>query len=267
MEYSMSRDAFVIGSSVKGGFNRKQLRMFGIHWPPMKGWFKRAVNGFITEEQYAEFLRLSNRGYSKSFIEHAVDAFKSGDFSGLGIPIPEIKSFIQNDSTVLNEKIAVTAASSLEGKDIIIYTDGACLPNPGGKGGWAFIATWADRRLSRAGFYPNTTNNRMELMAAIEAIKAVREKVDESRNKIGIYTDSQYIILCVQNYGAWKARKKKSIPNEDLIQQLVMLSERLSVDFQWVRGHNGNEFNEECDFLANRAAELQQPYKDYARIR
>ena len=129
---------------------------------------------------------------------------------------------------------------------ITIYTDGSCLGNPG-RGGWA--AVFADKEIS--GGEKNTTNNRMELTAVIQALKAT-----EPKSKIELFTDSNYvkdgITSWIKNWkkNGWKTSNKKPVLNKDLWQQLDKLVEKRKVKFNWIKGHSGNELNERCDILA-----------------
>lgn len=136
-------------------------------------------------------------------------------------------------------------------KKVEIYTDGACTGNPGNGGyGAVLIYNGAEKRIS-AGFR-KTTNNRMELMAAIEALKLLREKCE-----VILYSDSKYLTDAV-NAGwidswvknGWKKSDKKPVLNRDLWEKLLELTGQHTVSFVWVKGHAGNEYNEVCDALA-----------------
>ena len=150
-------------------------------------------------------------------------------------------------------------------KDIIIYTDGSCLFNPGDKGGWAFIALWGGTQLSCAGFAPKTTNNRMELTAAIEALTEIKTRAEDCEGRILVYTDSMYVVYCINGYRKWLAKKKKNIKNFNMVNKLVVLSESMSAEWEWVRGHSGNPMNEKCDAMADAAARRQQSFTEYIR--
>ncbi|MFK7962610.1 MAG: ribonuclease HI [Burkholderiaceae bacterium] len=135
---------------------------------------------------------------------------------------------------------------------IEIFTDGACKGNPG-PGGWgALIVEGGDER-ELFGGEPQTTNNRMELLAVIRALEAV----DEQR-LLKVFTDSQYVqkgitewVINWQRRG-WKTASKQPVKNADLWKTLVALSDARSVEWHWVRGHNGHPGNERADELANR---------------
>ncbi|AEI89320.1 MAG: ribonuclease HI [Candidatus Midichloria mitochondrii] len=133
-----------------------------------------------------------------------------------------------------------------------IYCDGACSGNPG-KGGWGAILIWKDTTKAISGFEENTTNNRMELTAAIEALKVIKRNV-----KVEVYTDSKYVCNGITNWiQKWKKNnwrnKNKLIKNVDLWQELELLSSKLDVSWRWIRGHNGDVYNEKADKLATTA--------------
>jgi ribonuclease HI len=138
---------------------------------------------------------------------------------------------------------------------IIAYTDGGCRGNPG-PGAWAFLAidSTTGKALERTGGEPLTTNNRMEMMAAIKALEAVRKPPQD----VLIYSDSLYLIKSVTEWmEGWKAkgwRKKGSeLKNVDLLKELDRLVSQHHVSWKWVRGHAGDRGNERVDELANLA--------------
>ena len=136
-----------------------------------------------------------------------------------------------------------------------IWTDGSCLGNPG-PGGWAFVATDGKNVAERCGGEPDTTNNRMELMAVIRALSAAHR-----HSAVEIHTDSQYVKNGMQTWlknwkkNNWSTADKKPVKNQDLWQQLDELAQKVEIHWVWVRGHNGNEYNERCDELARGHAE------------
>jgi ribonuclease HI len=140
---------------------------------------------------------------------------------------------------------------------IKIYTDGSCLENPG-KGGWAAIINDDGDMKKVSGGEKNTTNNRMELMAPINALKAIN-----SNKEIEIYTDSQYVKLGITQWintwlkNNWKTSKKEDVKNKDLWLELNNLNNSLDVKWNWVKAHAGNPLNEEVDLLAKKAANLE----------
>lgn len=134
-----------------------------------------------------------------------------------------------------------------------LHTDGACRGNPG-PGGWAAVLAYRDREKELYGYEPDTTNNRMELMAVISGLEALRRPCD-----VRVITDSQYVMKGVTEWmDAWKRRgwrtaDRKPVRNVDLWQRLDEALARHRVEWQWVRGHAGHDGNERADVLANRA--------------
>ena len=142
---------------------------------------------------------------------------------------------------------------------VCVYTDGACSRNPG-NGGWAFIVLrGGEIYASRSGAEKMTTNNRMELMAAIEALTFVNEDKDLSSEPIAVYTDSQYVQRgAVEWIALWKERHwrnsdRMTVKNKDLWEKLDALMQNMSIEWFWVRGHAGNEYNEMCDSMTKEA--------------
>lgn len=134
-----------------------------------------------------------------------------------------------------------------------VYTDGSCIGNPG-PGGWAAIFVLRDRRSNISGFEKQTTNNRMELKAAIEALKALPKKV-----KAVIYTDSTYvkngITVWIANWkeNNWKSAAGKPVKNQDLWQELSEVIQDRELEWSWVRGHAECLNNNNADFIARSA--------------
>ena len=139
---------------------------------------------------------------------------------------------------------------------IKIYTDGSCLENPG-SGGWAAIINDKGNIKRISGNEKNTTNNRMELMAPINALKNVN-----SDDEIDIFTDSQYVKLGITEWintwvkNNWRTSKKDEVKNKDLWVELYNLNKSLNVKWNWVKAHAGNQLNEDVDLLAKKAANL-----------
>ena len=139
---------------------------------------------------------------------------------------------------------------------IEIYTDGSCLKNPG-NGGWAAIIKMNRNIKKISGNEKNTTNNRMELMAPINALKNI-----DSDEEINLYTDSQYVKLGITEWiktwvnNNWKTSKKEEVKNKDLWTELYNLNKTLKVKWIWIKAHSGNPLNEEVDLLAKKAAGL-----------
>ncbi len=137
---------------------------------------------------------------------------------------------------------------------IKIYTDGSCLGNPG-FGGWAAIIFLNDKKIKIKGKKKNTTNNQMELMASIKALKKI-----PVGKKVQIYTDSKYVKIGITEWikswkkNNWKTSSKKKVKNKDLWKKLDHLSEKHQIKWLWVKGHSGDIVNEEVDQLAKEAA-------------
>jgi ribonuclease HI len=136
---------------------------------------------------------------------------------------------------------------------VTIYTDGACQGNPG-PGGWGVVLVSDEHRREISGYMPSTTNNRMELQAAIEALRALRRPCD-----VDLYTDSQYLRNGMQTWLAnwkrnhWRTADKKPVKNADLWRELDALAHMHRVNWHWLKGHDGHPENERCDELATTA--------------
>ena len=134
-----------------------------------------------------------------------------------------------------------------------IFTDGACLGNPG-PGGWAAILRTNGVEKEISGGERATTNNRMELMAAIRALEALK-----TRSKVKLHTDSRYVMdgitiwLTRWKANGWKTADKKPVKNEDLWRELERQASRHEIEWHWVRGHSGHDENERVDVLARAA--------------
>ncbi len=139
---------------------------------------------------------------------------------------------------------------------IIIHTDGACSGNPG-PGGWGAILEWNGHRKELKGGEPETTNNRMEMMAAIKALKALKR----SDKDVILITDSVYLRDGITKWihgwkkRGWKTADKKPVKNADLWQMLDEARQPHLIEWHWVRGHAGHPGNERADRLANRGVE------------
>lgn len=141
-------------------------------------------------------------------------------------------------------------------KHVDIYTDGACRGNPG-KGGWGAVLVYGNTERELSGGEPSTTNNRMELTAAIMALSALKESCE-----VTLYSDSKYMIDAI-NQGwvyswkkkGWKKSDKSPALNPDLWELLLTQIDRHEITFVWVKGHNGHSYNERCDSLATAFAD------------
>jgi ribonuclease HI len=148
--------------------------------------------------------------------------------------------------------------------EITVYTDGGALNNPG-PGGYGAILLLNDSRKELCGGYRLTTNNRMELMGCIAALRELRN----CRENITVYSDSSYVVNGIAKGWArkwrgngWIKSDKKPVINQDLWEELLRLTESLRVNFIWVKGHAGNELNERCDRLAVNSAKGENLQRD-----
>ena len=138
-------------------------------------------------------------------------------------------------------------------KHVQIYTDGACSGNPG-PGGWGAILVYGDKEKELSGAVANTTNNRMELMAAIAGLEALKTPCS-----VDLTTDSTYVQKGISEWlhgwkkKEWKTAGKKPVKNADLWQRLENAAARHDVRWHWVRGHDGHVYNERADMLARKA--------------
>lgn len=155
-----------------------------------------------------------------------------------------------------------------------IYTDGACRGNPG-PGGWGALLQYKDKEMELYGAEPNTTNNRMELMAAIRGLEALKRP-----SKVCITTDSLYLLKGISQWlpdwiqRGWTTAAKKPVKNVDLWQRLMIAQQGHHVEWRWIKGHAGHFENERADALANRgidellkSPELGQDRKTHATSR
>ena len=141
-------------------------------------------------------------------------------------------------------------------KQVTIYTDGACSGNPG-PGGWGCILMYNQHKKESSGGAADTTNNRMEITAALEALKLLKEPC-----QVDLYTDSAYLCNALEkkwletwSKNGWKTASKSSVENQDLWKELLIQLQRHDVQFHKVKGHADNEFNNRCDKLARDAVQ------------
>lgn len=136
-------------------------------------------------------------------------------------------------------------------KKIVIYTDGACSKNPG-DGGWAAVLLYGKKSREISGFEEDTTNNRMELKACLEALKALKETCEVKLHSDSAYLCNAFLKGWIYSWelNNWKTADKKEVKNIDLWQEILSLSKIHSVTFIKVKGHADNPHNNRCDFLA-----------------
>lgn len=146
-------------------------------------------------------------------------------------------------------------------KEIQVYTDGGCSGNPG-PGAWAYIIFMEQAKVCKAGSESPTTNNRMELMAVISALRelAARQAGQPAADKfkLQVYSDSIYLIKGITTWikswekNGWKSSSKQPVKNQDLWQELRQLTAAFTIQWHWVKGHHVNEFNNECDSMVQK---------------
>ncbi|MBR3932894.1 MAG: ribonuclease HI [Clostridia bacterium] len=152
-------------------------------------------------------------------------------------------------------------------KEVTIYTDGACSGNPG-RGGFGVILNYMGKIKEISKGYICTTNNRMEIMAALAGLNALKEPC-----KVTLYSDSKYLVDSVNKgwiaswqKNGWKNSKKEKVKNRELFEELINLINVHQVEFCWVKGHDGHTENERCDYLATTAAKSKNALEDTGYI-
>ncbi len=141
-------------------------------------------------------------------------------------------------------------------KEVVIYTDGACRGNPG-PGGWGALLEYGKHRKELSGGFARTTNNRMEILAAIQGLETLKEPCT-----VTLYSDSKYLVQAIDERwlhnwkrNGWRTAAKKPVKNQDLWERLDEQLARHKVQFKWVKGHATNPGNNRCDELATTAAD------------
>ncbi|MGC6404179.1 MAG: ribonuclease HI [Candidatus Comchoanobacterales bacterium] len=148
---------------------------------------------------------------------------------------------------------------------IELYTDGACRGNPG-IGGWGCLILSGKQRFEGYGFEPNTTNNRMEIMAVIQGLTYLM-KTSQVGTHVTVYSDSNYVIKAMSEWRfgwakkSWRNAQNKPVKNKDMWIELIDLADKFTVTWRWVKGHSGHEYNEHVDQLANRAIDERETHK------
>jgi len=188
-----------------------------------------------------------------------IDGFSGALFKSF-MSMSEAEDWLKenSDKKILRNKKEphLTGTDSHKSNEIIIYTDGGSLGNPG-PGGYGIVLIYGDTIKEINGGFRLTTNNRMELMGAIVALKTLKKR----DRKITVYTDSSYVVNGITKGWAkgwrknnWIKSDKQKAVNSDLWGELLDLIEPLDINFIWVKGHAGNKYNERCDELAVSAA-------------
>ncbi len=160
-----------------------------------------------------------------------------------------------------------TAPTSNPSKTVTIHTDGGCHGNPG-PGGWAAVLTWGDQRREISGGTPATTNNRMELQGAIEALTSLSDS-----SEVIFYTDSNYVKNGITAWvhgwkrNGWKTAAKQPVKNADLWRALDDQARRHKITWNWLKGHAGHAENERCDVLANEAIAKVKSTHTHAQLK
>ncbi|MBO4507810.1 MAG: ribonuclease HI [Spirochaetaceae bacterium] len=174
-------------------------------------------------------------------------------------------SFGGNENKGATEPTANTepaTTTSVSEEPIVVYTDGACSGNPG-RGGWGAVIIVDGKEHAMSGGEKLTTNNRMELMAAIEALEAIIDDRHWRNRKVCVVSDSQYVKNGIQTWiknwkkNGWRTSTKEPVKNKDLWLELDEAVSRLEIEWRWVKGHAGNKYNEMCDRLAVEAGQKQ----------
>ena len=221
----------------------------------------KGKNRFMPPEKFYAVAKGIKPGIYESWADTKIQVY---GFSGALFKSFESKSEAEewlkenSDKGVLSNKVKANSAGRFSHKpnEILIYTDGASLGNPG-PGGYGAVLIYGDNIKELHGGFRLTTNNRMELMGVIAALSSLKS----SDYKIIIHTDSKYVVEGIKNGWAalwkrnnWIKSDKKPVMNSDLWKELLDLIEPLDIDFKWVKGHAGNKYNERCDELAVSAA-------------
>jgi ribonuclease HI len=191
----------------------------------------------------------------KDGAEAQVNGFPGARFQGF-LTREEAKAWLQGQGESSENVVRDSSAKSEDKKGIVtLYTDGGCINNPG-PGGYGVVLLYEEKRKELSGGFRHTTNNRMELTACIEGLKALKFPC-----QVRLYSDSQYVVNGIKKGWAkrwrqngWMRNRLDPAENADLWEQLLDLCERHQVEFNWVKGHDGNPGNERCDQLATQAA-------------
>lgn len=217
---------------------------------------KANIDGFSN----AVFKKFSTLEDARSWLKEVTGKNDFVTMSNHNLPL----TFAENDQTKKrtrarsqksNHAVSSKETPCLSSGQVIMYTDGGCIGNPG-PGGYGAVLKFKDCRKEISGGYRRTTNNRMELMACIEGLKALKKPCP-----VVIYSDSKYVVNAIEKgwvkkwrSNGWMRTKTEPAENVDLWEELLELCSRHKVDFNWVKGHAGNTENERCDQLARQNA-------------
>lgn len=242
------------GKLLMKGITSKKLASWGVPWPPPKGWLKKlktdcGLRPKPSRADIASDIASEASAPRRLFNLETVDGLQPSRVS------PKLGRGV-------NPEIPALTPKWIGAKTVSIYTDGACVGNPG-PGGWAAVLIYGVHRREIVGTAAAATNNRMELMAAISALESLKEPC-----KVQLHSDSRYVIDGITKWivgwkrKSWVRNGKKNegngdtclVPNADLWQRLDAARQDHDVEWIWVKGHAGTRENERCDSLAEAAA-------------
>ena len=215
----------------------------------VQGFSGAVYKGFVTRKEAEEW-------YGKPV--PPAPSEKGSPSSGKPLSLPEAEKKYPSRKVVRN--ISLFQNGEYLPEELTIFTDGSCLVNPNGPGGFAavFLDKLGEELLYVTGGEPVSTNNRMELRAAYEALKVID---DGTRHQVTFHTDSKYLQKCFANHwisnwkrNGWKTQTGSNVLNQDLWKALDLLISRHQVRFDWTKGHVGTKYNELCDQLAKTEA-------------
>ena len=229
------------------------------NWPDcqkqVQGFAGAVFKGFVTKEE-------AEAWYGKSIVEAPKE--RPPVSCGTGISIADAEKIYPPHMKPMNDSILSYDGIQMRmvlPETVVVFTDGSCLVNPNGPGGFAavFLNEEGNQELLRVtGGEPSSTNNRMELRAAYEALKVLHDGVSR---RIVFHTDSKYLQRAFMNHwidkwkrNGWKTSQGTSVLNKDLWMGLLSLMEKHHITFEWVKGHVGTKYNEICDQLAKKDA-------------
>ena len=206
-----------------------------------------------TAEQVEGFPEAIYKGFYTR--EEAINWLKEFPLETLLKLAPNLVEYL-DERTDTSPTLAETIDELLESEKVVIFTDGSTNPNTGA-GGYGVILKYKDKVKELSGGFRKTTNNRMEIIACIEGLRALKKKSD-----VVVFSDSQYVVNSISKGWAkkwqaqnWMRNDKEKAENTDLWAQLLELCNHHNVEFRWVKGHNGTKENERCDQLALEATQ------------